>query len=82
MDHDHSHFDAEEPPWLMGWGLALGAGLLAAVLTAYIGGASAMAGFVVGLVSFGVFGVLLGAGGVSRSAPIAANHDDHAAGHH
>lgn len=80
---DHGHFDAETGPWPMGWGIALAAGLGAALLTSAIAGASGSAGFVIGLVSFGVFGVLLGAGGVERRAAAhEADHHDHGHGGH
>lgn len=86
MDHsDHNHFDDETGPWPMGWGVAAGAGVIALVLASAIGGASGSAGFVIGLVSFGVFGALLGSGGVERSAGDAEIHDHdhgHTGGHH
>ncbi len=75
---DHGHFDAEDGPWPMGWAIALGAGVLAALCASGIAGASGSAGFVIGLVTFAVFGALLGAGGVERTA---AAGDDHGHGH-
>jgi hypothetical protein len=79
---DHGHFDAEEGPWHMGWAIALGAGVLAALTASYIGGAAGFAGFVIGLLSFGVFGVLLGAGGVERTAGAHVHDHGHDGGHH
>lgn len=84
MDHpssDHPHFDAENGPWPMGWAIALGAGVLAALCASAIAGASGAAGFVIGLVTFAVFGALLGAGGVQRSAAQGDDHN-HGGGHH
>jgi hypothetical protein len=68
MDH-HPSDTPETGPWPMGWAVAAGAGALAFVLCVAIGGASFAAGLAIGLVSFGVFGVLLGAGGVERTGP-------------
>ncbi|MDZ7905294.1 MAG: hypothetical protein U5N55_05605 [Cypionkella sp.] len=81
---DHGHFDDETGPWPMGWAVAAGAGVIAALLVTAIGGASAPAGFVIGLVSFGVFGALLGSGGVERGAQGAGDTHEHGhgGGHH
>lgn len=65
----------------MGWAVAAAFGLGAALVTSVIGGASGSAGFVIGLVSFGVFGVLLGAGGVELTAPAAGAHHAHGGSH-
>jgi len=81
MSDDHPHFDAETGPWPMGWAVALGAGALAAALAGGIGGADSTAALVIGAVSFAVFGVLLGAGGVERAAPAEGGAHDHAHDH-
>jgi hypothetical protein len=80
---DHPHFDAEDGPWPMGWAIALGAGGLAALCASGIAGASGAAGFVIGLMTFAVFGALLGAGGVERTAAAGDDHGHpHGGGHH
>lgn len=79
MDH-HASDTPETGPWPMGWAVAAAAGALAFVLCFGIGGASFMAALVIALVSFGVFGVLLGAGGVQRGAP--SHGADTGGGHH
>lgn len=81
MSDDHPHFDAETGPWPLGWAVALGAGALAAGLAGGVGGAETAAALVIGALSFAVFGVLLGAGGVERSAPAAGDDHSHAQGH-
>lgn len=65
-----------KPLLASGWLFASIGGAIAAGLTAVMG-ASLMAVLVVGLVSFGVFGVLLGKGGVE----LAEGGHDHG-GHH
>lgn len=82
MNDDHPHVDAETGPWPLGWAVALLAGVLAAVLAGGVGGANSTAALVIGVVSFGVFGVLLGAGGVERTTPAAGGPDDHSHGGH
>ncbi len=67
-DLDHG-FDDESGPWPYGWAVAICAGVIAFGLVVMIGGGTSTAGFFFGLLSFGVFGVLLGAGGVARTAP-------------
>jgi len=71
--HDHAPVDG---PWAGGWLVAAGAGLIAAVAARSIGDVGLSPAALVGLVTFGVFGVLLGSGGVER-----AEFDDHGAGH-
>jgi hypothetical protein len=56
--------------------VAAGAGLISAVIARAIGDVTMTPAVLVGLVSFGVFGVLLGSGGVER-----AEFDDHGGGH-
>jgi hypothetical protein len=81
MDDGHDQ-TAETGPWPMGWAYAALAGGMAFVLTSGIGGAGFWAALTIGAVSFGVFGVLLGAGGVERTAPPDAHHSDHHGDHH
>lgn len=69
MDH-HAPTD---PLLASGWVIALIGGLIAAGLTAVMG-AALPAVLVVGVVSFGVFGVLLGKGGVELSDPSGGHH--------
>lgn len=76
--HDHAAVDG---PWAGGWLVAAGAGLLAAVIARALGDVGMSPAFVVGLVTFGVFGVLLGSGGVER-AEFDAHGDGHGHGHH
>ncbi len=85
MSDEHPHFDAETGPWPLGWAVAFGAGAVAAVLAGGVGGADSTAALVIGAVSFAVFGVLLGAGGVERTTPAEGEHDhshDHSNGGH
>ena len=72
------HHAPSEPLAASGWVYALIGGAIAAGLTAAIG-ATLPAVVVLGVVSFGVFGVLLGKGGVERTE---GGHDDAAGGHH
>lgn len=74
-DHHHEHAPVDGP-WAGGWLVAAVAGLLAAFVARAIGDVSLSPAFVVGLVTFGVFGVLLGQGGVER-----VDGGDHGAGH-
>ena len=77
MGHDHHHDHVPvDGPWAGGWLVAAGAGLLAAITARALGDVSISPAFVVGLVTFGVFGVLLGSGGVER-----AEFDDHGDSH-
>jgi hypothetical protein len=64
-----------------GWLVALLAGAVAAGLTAWTRGAGLPASAIIGLVTFGVFGVLLGKGGVELNAAT-EGHSDHHHGHH
>lgn len=63
-----------------GWFVALLGGATGYGLTMMLGGAS-LAALVIGAVSFGVFGVLLGKGGVELSPP-SDHHDDHHSASH
>lgn len=74
-DHHHDHAPVLGP-WAGGWLVAAAAGVLAALIARAIGDVSMSPAVLVGLVTFGVFGVLLGSGGVER-----AEFDDHGAGH-
>ena len=87
MTDDHHHDDAETGPWPLGGALALAAGVIGAALVSVVGGGSSLAAGLVGLVSFGVFGALLGAGGVQRGAAFGedAHHNhghENGGGHH
>lgn len=76
MDHAHDHAPALG---LMatGWLVALLAGAVAGGLAAVIGGASLTAALIIAAVSFAVFGMLLGQGGVELNAATAGDHADH-----
>lgn len=69
------HHATTEPLLATGWVYALIGGAIAAGLTAVMG-ASLIAVVVLGVVSFAVFGVLLGKGGVELT-----EGDDHDGGH-
>lgn len=74
-DHHHDH-EPVQGPWAGGWLVAAAAGVIAALVALTIGEVSLSPAVIVGLVTFGVFGVLLGSGGVER-----AEFDDHGSGH-
>ena len=76
MDHSHDHATVDGP-WAGGWIVALVAGVIAASLARWMGDFGFAPGLAIGAVSFGVYGVLLGSGGVGLSP---ASDDDH--GHH
>ena len=80
MDHHHEH-EPVDGPWAGGWLVAAGAGLISAVIARAIGDVTMTPAVLVGLVSFGVFGVLLGSGGVELTLD-ASHGDDHGHGHH
>ena len=75
MDHSHDH-GAVDGPWAGGWLVAVAAGLIAAFLARWLGGAEMSAAGFVGVVTFGVYAVLLGNGGVELTVT-----DDHGVGH-
>ncbi|WP_333867740.1 hypothetical protein [Cypionkella sp.] len=81
MDHSHDHAEVDGP-WAGGWAVALAAGLIAGLLARSFGDVGLTAALIVAAVVFGVFGVLLGAGGIERTvtADHGAGHDGH--GHH
>jgi hypothetical protein len=80
MDHSHEQM-AVDGPSLGGWGVAVVAGLIAAGLAVWLGAATASAAGVIGLVTFGVYAVLLGKGGMEVT--VTADHGDgHDHGHH
>lgn len=80
MDHSQDHASVDGP-WAGGWGVALVAGAISIGLARWMGDVSLLPALAVGVLSFGVFGVLLGAGGVELSPiPDDQGHDDH--GHH
>jgi hypothetical protein len=72
------HHAPTEPLLASGWVIALIGGAIAAGLTALIG-ATLPAVLVLGVVAFGVFGVLLGKGGVELTE---GDHVDQSGGHH
>jgi hypothetical protein len=79
MSEDHDH-GVVEGPWAGGWLVAAAAGMGAALIARIIGEADLTAGVAVGGVTFAVFGVLLGSGGVELGA---ADHgESHDAGAH
>jgi hypothetical protein len=78
-DHHHDHAPVDGP-WAGGWLVAAGAGVLSALIARAIGDVSMTPAVLVGLVSFGVFGVLLGSGGVERAEFDA--HGGHESGGH
>lgn len=78
-DHHHDHAPVDGP-WAGGWLVAACAGLLAAVAARAMGEVTMTPAVIVGLVTFGVFGVLLGSGGVER-AEFDDHGDDHVGGH-
>lgn len=78
-DHHHDHAPVDGP-WAGGWLVAAVAGLLAAVAARAMGEVTMTPAVIVGLVTFGVFGVLLGSGGVER-AEFDDHGDDHVGGH-
>jgi hypothetical protein len=81
MDHSHDHA-AVDGPWAGGWLVAAVAGLIAAVLARVLGEVGISPAVVVGAVVFGVFGVLLGNGGVELMAVEDHGDHDHGHGHH
>ncbi len=76
---DHKDHTADVGPWAGGWMVAAIAGLIAATLARLVGEVGISAAFLLGVLVFGVFGVLLGSGGVELTAP---DQGDDAAGHH
>ena len=78
MDHSHDHATVEGP-WAGGWLVAAVAGLIAAVLARVLGEVGISPAVLVGAVVFGVFGVLLGNGGVEL---VEAHGDAHDHGAH
>lgn len=83
---DHHVHAPVDGPWAGGWLVAVGAGLLTAIIARAVGDVGMSPAVLVGLVSFGVFGVLLGSGGVELTAD-AGGHDamadgGHGHGHH
>lgn len=79
-DHDHEHA-AVDGPWAGGWLVAALAGLIAAALARVLSDVGMTPAALVGAVSFGVFGVLLGKGGVELGEVDHGDHD-HGHGHH
>lgn len=81
MDHSHDHA-AVDGPSAAGWAQAVLAGLVAVMLSSWLGDMTAFGLVVIGLVVFGVFAVLLGSGGVELTVTDdhGDSHDAH--GHH
>ena len=79
-DHDHEHA-AVDGPWAGGWPVAALAGLIAAALARVLSDVGVTPAALVGAVTFGVFGVLLGKGGVELGAVDHGEHDDHGQHH-
>ena len=77
--HDHAPVDG---PWAGGWLVAAGAGLLTAIVARALGDVGMSPAVLVGLVSFGVFGVLLGSGGVELNKDAGGHDEGHGHGHH
>ena len=75
------HHAPTEPLMASGWAIALIAGAIAAGLSA-VTGANLAAVLVLGVVAFGVFGVLLGKGGVELTEGDGAHSDDQSGNHH
>lgn len=80
-DHDHEHA-AVDGPWAGGWLVAALSGLIAAALARVLSDVGVTPAALVGAVTFGVFGVLLGKGGVELGAVDHGDHDHHDHGHH
>lgn len=74
------HHAEVQGPWAGGWMVAAIAGLFAAVCARAIGEVGISPSVLVGAVTFLVFGVLLGSGGVELTAAAHDRHDGH--GHH
>lgn len=78
---DHHHHGAVDGPWAGGWLVAAVAGLFAALVARGIGEVGISPAVLMGGVTFLVFGVLLGSGGVELTLD-ASHGDDHGHGHH
>lgn len=81
MDHSHDH-ETVDGPWAGGWLVAVAAGLIAAVLARWLGDAGTSAAAMVGAVVFGIYGVLLGSGGVEVTVIDGGHGGAHDHGHH
>lgn len=78
---DHHHHETVEGLWPGGWLVAAVAGLFAALVARVIGETGISPAVLMGSVTFLVFGVLLGSGGVELTLD-AGHGDDHGPGHH
>lgn len=79
---DHSHENAPVAgPWAGGWLIAALAGVFAAAVAMWIGGAGAVPAAAVGVLTLVVHGVLLGSGGVELTA-VSSHDSGHDHGHH
>ena len=73
------HHAEVQGPWAGGWLVAALAGLFAAICARAIGEVGISPSVLVGGLTFLVFGVLMGSGGVELTAP--AHGEDHGHGH-
>ena len=72
MDHAHDTMPVAGP-WAGGWLIAAVAGLVAVLIAKMIGDVGTAPAALVGLLTFGVHGLLLGTGGVE----LATGHGEH-----
>lgn len=83
MSDHHHDVEPVAGPWAGGWLIALLAGLVAALLARGVAAVGMTPAMLVGAMTFLVFGVLLGSGGVELTLDEAHGHgDDHGHGHH
>jgi type IV secretory pathway VirB2 component (pilin) len=80
MDHSHDHAEVDGP-WAGGWAVALVVALLTLALMRGFSDVGLTAMLIVGLVVFGVFGALLGSGGVELTVTEGHGSGGHGAGH-
>ncbi len=79
MAHDHHHAAQPVQPWPGGWLWALVAGIVAAILSSWLGDITTVTAVLIGIFTFLVFGVLLGQ---FWDAPSPNALGEHAGGHH
>ena len=78
MDHAQD-MTPVQGPWAGGWLIAALAGIFVVSMARWIGDVGTAPSALIGALTFLVHGVLLGSGGVERTA---AAHDAQEAGHH